>query len=77
MPDARIVTFTFNDAEIASFRAEASEFTRVFDLESRSDRPNELVVTTSAAVVPAELRTSDDTRPLGLLLRSLSWRPLR
>lgn len=71
-----VVTVTFNGRVVASFRAATPETARTFDLESLPGRPNELIISTSATVVPARVRDSGDTRELGLVLRNLSWRAL-
>ena len=75
LPQPPTVVVEVNGQKIDSFVAGTPEVTRSWNVAARPDRPNELTIRTSGTVVPAASGRSSDSRKLGLMLRSISWRP--
>lgn len=69
-----VVTFTVNDKVISTIRATRPELKHTFEIEGQGGAANELVVSTSHTTNPAARGESGDSRELGLMLRTLSWR---
>lgn len=73
LPSRPTIEIRWNGQTIDRFIATTDDVQRSWTLSSRGDAPNELRISTSGSVVPAQLGLSIDTRELGLRLDRLSW----
>lgn len=75
LPSRPTLEIRWNGQAVDRFVAPTADVERSWTLPSRADAPNELRVSTSLTVVPANVGDSIDTRELGLRLDRLSWTP--
>jgi hypothetical protein len=75
LPSPPQIEVMMNGAVVERFTGSESSMARTWTVPSRGDAPNELRITTSATVNPAQMGHSPDSRDLGLRLDALSWTP--
>jgi hypothetical protein len=67
------ITVSFNGAVIDRIHATENDIERSYDVDSRIDAPNELVIETDQTVNPAARGLQNDTRDLGLRVNDVEW----
>jgi len=70
------ITITLNGARVDRFTDAHADISRTWEVASRSDRANELIIETDRTVNPAAQNLGSDPRDLGLRLDSLGWTPV-
>jgi len=70
------ITVTLNGVRIDRFTEPGEEISRTWQVPSRSNGPNELILETDRVVNPAAQNLGSDPRELGLRLNSLGWTPV-
>lgn len=75
LPAPPTVEATFNGALVERFVAATPEVRKSWIVAGREGAPNELVLTTSATVLPARNKPGADPRALGLKLLAMTWQP--
>lgn len=76
-PRPPLMTVTWNGSVVDRRVCSSTEFESRYILESRTGDPNELRITVDIVGNPARAGVSGDSRNLGLMLRSISWKPAR
>ena len=69
------ITITLNGVRVDRFTEPEADISRTWQVQSRADAPNELVIETDRIVNPAAQHVGSDPRDLGLRLNSLGWTP--
>ena len=75
LPSRPAIEVRWNGQTIDRFTAATDDVQRSWTLPVRADAQNELRISTTLTVVPAQHGRSIDTRELGLRLDSFSWTP--
>jgi hypothetical protein len=70
------ITVTLNGVRVDRFTEPDADISRSWQVSSRSDGPNELMIETDRVVNPAAQHSGGDRRDLGLRLDSLGWMPV-
>jgi hypothetical protein len=76
-PRPPLMTVTWNGSVVDRRVCSSAELDCRYILESRTGDPNELRITVDIVGNPARAGVSGDSRNLGLMLRSISWKPIR
>jgi hypothetical protein len=75
VPRPPLMTVTWNGSVVDRRMCSSTELECRYSLESRIGDPNELRITVDRVGNPARAGVSGDSRNLGLMLRSISWKP--
>ena len=77
MDEPPAITFVFNGVEIDRVTPMEAVTVKTYAIPEAAKEPNELVIRTSNAPIPARIGKGGDERALGLRLEAIEWSPER